>query len=236
MGLNLNRKQWLTLVLTKALLLSGAGALLAQANGDPPPPAPGGPSQADFDALRADVETLKTENTNRRDAITAEETARQQETVALKQRADDAEKWLLPVGFIIGAPKPINTADLMGRWMLCNGDPITDTASPFHGQALPDMEDRFLKGVTSATSIGTVAGSNAIADDGQHTHTFSGGTSGSNRGGGDGSAAGFENEGDHKYNHSHTYSGTTSGVSAIHNHGVDKRPAHVCAFFYMRIK
>jgi len=236
MGLNMDRKRWLTVVMTKALLLSGAGALLAQANGDPPPPAPVGPSQADFEALKADIETLKTENTNRKAAITAEETARQQETVALKQRADDAEKWLLPVGFIIGAPKPINTADLMGRWMLCNGDTVTDENSPIKGFVLPNMDDHFLKGVTSAASIGAVAGSNAIADDGQHTHTFSGGTSGSNRGGGDGSAAGFENEGDHKFNHSHTYSGTTSGVNTTHNHGGDKRPAHVCAFFYMRIK
>lgn len=236
MAFNMDRKRWLTAVMTKVLLLSGAGALLAQANGDPPPPAPGSPSQADFDALKADIETLKTENTTRKDDISKEKNARQQDTNALKQRADDAEKWMLPIGFMIGAPKPINTADLMGRWMLCNGDTITDENSPIKGFVLPNMDDRFLKGVTGAASIGMAAGSNVITPAGQHTHSYSGNTSGSNRQGGDGSAAGFENQGDHKYNHIHSYSGTTSDISAQHAHGGDKRPAHVCTFFYMRIK
>lgn len=79
---------------------------------------------------------------------------------------------LMPVGAVIPWLKSYtNTPALGTSWVECNGQVLSDVASVFNGQTIPDLNGnggtkRFLRG--SATS-GTTGGS----DTQTHTHTVS---------------------------------------------------------------
>lgn len=126
-------------------------------------------------------------------------------------------------------------ASIPSGWALCDG-----------ANGTPDLRDRFVVGAGSTYAVAASGGSaNAIVvehthtgttgdQSANHTHTFSGTTSGVGNhshsqvgannlqtaygGGGAGWASGDTTSTGGAGAHDHSYSGTTSGVSANHNH------------------
>lgn len=94
---------------------------------------------------------------------------------------------------------------------LCDGNTITDAASPFNGQSTPDLVSKFIYGTATLSDINDNAGGSETVNLshshglGSHTHSFSATTEGSTSdtsvadGGKDAAAPG----------HAHNYSGTT---------------------------
>lgn len=73
---------------------------------------------------------------------------------------------VVPVGGVVAWLKSFpNTPSLLGNFVECNGQVLTDANSPFNGQTIPNLngEHRFLRG---ATTSGTTGGSET------HTHTI----------------------------------------------------------------
>ena len=78
---------------------------------------------------------------------------------------------LLPIGIIVGWPKSLSGMPaLPGTWVECNGQVLSDGASPLDGVTLPDLNNAqlFLRG---ATASGGTGGS------GSHTHDVESGSS-----------------------------------------------------------
>jgi hypothetical protein len=71
-----------------------------------------------------------------------------------------------PIGSIIAWHKSLaNTPALPAGWLECNGQTVSDAASPYNGQAVPNLTGgRFLRGGTTSGALG---GSTS------HTHSFS---------------------------------------------------------------
>jgi hypothetical protein len=144
------------------------------------------------------------------------------------------------IGSIVAIPAGLITmwsgsiATIPAGWLLCNGTSGT-----------PDLRDRFIVGAGSTYAVAATGGSaNAIVvshthtgttgnQSADHSHTFSGTTSGVGNhahsyvavvaggvgnAGTSGATTTTTNTGGAGA-HDHTYSGTTSGVSANHNHG-----------------
>jgi len=115
----------------------------------------------------------------------------------------------VPIGTIIDWWRPNADAVVPAGYQICDGSTIDDSNSPWQGETLPDLTDRFVRGVTSATAIGE-AGGDDVHDhtvDINHTH----GTVASTSDGG----------------HSHSVdlpalTGATSEseASGVHNHAV----------------
>ncbi len=75
----------------------------------------------------------------------------------------------VPVGTVINWwRQDANTPLPTGDWAIADGSVVTDTASPLYGQALPNLTDRFVMGVSSA-NIGQTGGSNTLNL--AHNHT-----------------------------------------------------------------
>lgn len=80
-------------------------------------------------------------------------------------RADYVQNTMPPVGAVIAWLKslPNTPANLPSGWVECNGQTVDDAASPYNGQAVPDLnasgggqKKRFLRG---STTSGTTGGS-----------------------------------------------------------------------------
>lgn len=80
---------------------------------------------------------------------------------------------LPPVGTIILTEQPLED----DRWQLCDGAPVTDAESPFHGKPTPDLRGRFLRGTADFATIGTTGGTESVTLEGKHlprhTHPYS---------------------------------------------------------------
>ena len=57
--------------------------------------------------------------------------------------------------------------NLPAHWRICNGDLVTDAASPFNGTAVPDLRGRFVRGAEATERLGVKAGSDSIP---RHNH------------------------------------------------------------------
>lgn len=53
-------------------------------------------------------------------------------------------------------------------WVECEGGTVTDPQSILFGQTIPDLRDRYLKGATALSTVGTLDGSNTA--DLSHNH------------------------------------------------------------------
>ena len=134
-----------------------------------------------------------------------------------------------PVGSILAFIGALNT--LPAEWQPCDGRIVNDPASPFNGHALPDlMHERFLMGVSAATAVGQIGGSNNISLENAHVH--GGGTDiGGHTPWSPGSQ--FQTAGGQTNDHLHRI---TTDPQGAHNHGGDNRPAFVGTYFIVRIK
>ena len=87
------------------------------------------------------------------------------------------ESSALPVGTVISWWKPNAGTPLpSGEWMIADGSIVSDSTSPFYGQTLPDLRNKFIMGVTEE-NIGVTGGTNSLnlAHDHQvteHTHSI----------------------------------------------------------------
>ena len=104
---------------------------------------------------------------------TIQDTPTNDTDISNKKYVDDKFGYA-PIGGIIAWHKDFtNTPNLPSGWLECNGQTVSDSASPYNGQALPDMNGndptnkRFILGDSTAESGAT--GGNDI-----HTHTFTG--------------------------------------------------------------
>jgi microcystin-dependent protein len=90
---------------------------------------------------------------------------------------------VVPIGAIVPWHKSLpGTPPLPPGWVECNGQVLNDSASPFHGQTVPDLNStgRFLRGGTTSgieqddavQDHGHVPGSLNIADSGAHSHSL----------------------------------------------------------------
>jgi hypothetical protein len=74
----------------------------------------------------------------------------------------------VPVGTVINWWRPSATTPLPSdEWAIADGSVVTDSESPFYGENLPDLTNRFIMGV-DANSIGQMGGSNTL--DLSHSH------------------------------------------------------------------
>lgn len=93
----------------------------------------------------------------------------------------------VPIGTITAWHKNLSgTPALPATWLECNGQTVSDAASPYDGVALPDLngDARFLRG-------GSTSGTLQAEDVGPHTHgDFQSGGDSTKLSGGDGSATG----------------------------------------------
>ena len=64
-----------------------------------------------------------------------------------------------------------NASDLPDNWKVCNGQRVFDRESPFSGQTLPDLRERFVRGAKFESSILAEGGRNKRDT---HNHTYSG--------------------------------------------------------------
>jgi hypothetical protein len=64
---------------------------------------------------------------------------------------------LLPIGIIVGWPKSLSgVPSLPGTWVECNGQVLSDGASPLDGQTIPDLNhaQAFLRGALTSGGMG----------------------------------------------------------------------------------
>lgn len=143
-------------------------------------------------------------------------------------RPADVQLTVIPPGAVLAYVGPL-TGNLGQNWVLCDGRQVNSPGSIFHNAKVPDLTDnRFLMGVSAATPVGagTAGGSNALASDGEHTHSvaFNGYAAGEiNYARGSGRNDPFQMQ----YR--------TAGAGA-HTHGGDKRPAHLPVHFICKIR
>jgi hypothetical protein len=136
----------------------------------------------------------------------------------------------VPVGGII--PFIGKVTSLGANWVVCKGQKITDRASPFNGQTLPNLTDeRFLMGVASGSEVGKFGGTNIITEDLGGSVPIE--TGPANRIAGyeqlDGGSGGAPIP---DTNHIHGGKATLPP----HNHGGDKRPQWCAVVYICRIK
>jgi hypothetical protein len=55
----------------------------------------------------------------------------------------------VPIGTVIDWWRPRNTDPLPGSYAICDGSTVTDAESPIYGMVLPDLTDRFVRGITN---------------------------------------------------------------------------------------
>jgi len=75
----------------------------------------------------------------------------------------------VPVGSVVSWWRPSSSTPLpSNEWMIADGSVVTDSASPFFNQTLPNLTDKFIMGV-SAANIGQLGGANSLNL--AHSHT-----------------------------------------------------------------
>jgi hypothetical protein len=75
---------------------------------------------------------------------------------------------LVPVGSVISFYG--NTATLPPNWKVCDGSIVNDPLSPLSGQYLPDLREKFARGVGTNTFLGSLGGQDTTSS---HSHYFS---------------------------------------------------------------
>lgn len=124
---------------------------------------------------------------------------------------------IMPIGSVTAWLKSFaNTPSLPSGWVECNGQTLSDAASVYNGQTIPNLNGNnyFLRG--NSTSGGT-GGSDT------HTHDYSGTT------GTDSQSSSFYSGSDYaSIQHTHDYSGTTTST--------DTKPPYYEVVWIMRIK
>jgi len=89
--------------------------------------------------------------------------------VTAEKLSADALPSQIPVGTVISWWRPtLDTPLPSDEWAIADGSLIIDTDSPFYNQALPDLTDRFIMGVT-VNDIGSLGGVNTLNL--SHSHT-----------------------------------------------------------------
>jgi hypothetical protein len=63
----------------------------------------------------------------------------------------------VPVGAVIDWWRPDASFPVPEHYMICDGSTVTDTESPLYGETLPDLNERFVRGVTDVGQIGITA-------------------------------------------------------------------------------
>ena len=149
-----------------------------------------------------------------------------------------------------------NPDNLPENWRLCNGQQVNDEASPFHGEHLPDLRGKFVRGAANPRMVGVIGGRDRRDT---HIHRFSGSLNIprrslngylSNRivggwrnvfgdidwhGRRDAIAVGRRDREDIKDSHGHT--GTVEGsTSSDRQTNFDNRPRHINLHYIIRIK
>jgi hypothetical protein len=72
----------------------------------------------------------------------------------------------VPVGAVIDWWRPNASFPLPEGYQVCNGSVVNDPDSPLNGQTLPNLNGRFIRGVTDPNSIGGAGGA------ANHTHSI----------------------------------------------------------------
>ena len=135
----------------------------------------------------------------------------------------------VPVGAIL--PYVGSLEALPDGWLPCDGRTVSDSRSPFHGRALPNlMDNRFVMGVASAEELNSTGGSNQIVMDGQHNHRGSA-TNRVNQV--SGSPRYLDSSGNRGFRHTHDLQ---INVNGNHDHGGDRRPQYLGTYFIIRVK
>lgn len=82
-------------------------------------------------------------------------------------RADTAESVVqgaVPIGSVIDWWRPNATFPLPAGYQICDGSIVTDPASPYVNAVLPDLSDKFVRGISDTSLIGQTGGTAS------HTH------------------------------------------------------------------
>jgi hypothetical protein len=86
-------------------------------------------------------------------------------------RSEFGANEIVPIGGVIsyfGDP-----ANLPGNWRVCDGSAVDDPLSPLNGHTLPDMTNRFIRGIGSGQAPGHMAGQDTRAYSvPDHTHNY----------------------------------------------------------------
>ncbi len=161
---------------------------------------------------------------------------------ALNAKINASNSIVAPIGSIIPWHKSLNLSiTLPEQWVECNGQTISDTDSPFNGQAIPDLngEGRFLRGGTTSGEYQEDQMQSHKHNDSGHQHQNSlptGGAGSANPGAAYNWAAqtyywssdiSYANLGDP------TDSGTGAGEP---RHGDETRPKNMSVVWIIRIK
>jgi len=77
----------------------------------------------------------------------------------------------IPIGAVMDWWRPTGTTPLPEGFMLCDGSQVTADYSPIQGLSLPDLENKFIRGVSNPGSLPS-AGYTTGGDD-QTTHSYS---------------------------------------------------------------
>jgi hypothetical protein len=140
----------------------------------------------------------------------------------------------VPLGTVIDWWRPSDDFPIPDGYAVADGRVVADDTSPFFGQALPDLRNRFVRGVNTPSDIGEQGGADSHAHVGAGTdtvgaHTPSGAvaSAGGHAHGGQSSEAGAHTPAGSSAsagNHSHV--GTTSN-GGIHTHGLPSNTGSV---------
>jgi len=86
----------------------------------------------------------------------------------------------VPVGTVIDWWRPDASFPVPEGYMICDGSTVTDPQSPLNGKTLPNLTDRFVRGVTDVNQIGTTGGAASHNHSINHDHAAQGFTTSSN--------------------------------------------------------
>lgn len=76
----------------------------------------------------------------------------------------------VPIGAVLDWWRPNSTFAVPQGHKICDGSVVNDAESPFNGQTLPDLRNKFIRGAATVDDIGQTGGTSI------HTHTISGST------------------------------------------------------------
>ena len=132
----------------------------------------------------------------------------------------------LPVGTILPIFNP-HKVELPVGWVVCGGQTIDDQDSIFFNLPVPNLSDeRFLMGTFSSASYGKSGGVNDIANEVDHSHTYT-----IQKVRPQPSSVGYQGRGDQCY-----VSTNSTGGAGAHNHGGENRPRWFGVFHIIKIK
>lgn len=91
-------------------------------------------------------------------------------TVTHPAKPLDDDALALPIGMPVPRILKGSADELPPNWRALDGGTVSEPRSPFHGVALPDMSDRFIRGASSPAQAG------AVPAGGSNTHNHGGAT------------------------------------------------------------